>query len=133
MSTTLVIGNRERARLWARSEKGKANNRAYYEQYKTTPKYKYTQARNHALRRGVGWEFDFDTWYQLWLDSGHWEERSPTGYCMCRYGDEGTYSPTNVYIATATKNKQDAWANGKIKQPPIGAKKGKKYGSRETV
>lgn len=79
-----------------------------------SPKGKYTTQRSDAKRRGIKWEFTFDSWFKFWLDSGKWEQRSPTGYCMCRFKDEGPYSVDNVYIDLASNNKKDAWDNNKI-------------------
>lgn len=83
-----------------------------------------------AKKRGIEFKLSFDDWWGIWESSGHWNERGPNGYQMCRNGDEGPYEVGNVYIAHNTKNKKDAWDNGKISTPPIGAKLGKKYPTR---
>ena len=108
------VKNAECKARWAKTPEAKAKKKAYYQKYKLTAKYKYTQARKGALRRGIEWLFTFETWCQVWSDSGHWSRRSPTRYCMCRFGDEGPYSIENVYIAHASQNKRDAYLNGKI-------------------
>lgn len=97
-----------------------------------TPRGRYAHQKSAAQQRQVQWEFAFDTWWEVWQQSGHWEERGVNGYQMCRYGDEGPYSPSNVYIAHNTQNKRDAWDNGKTSPPPVGAKKGKKYGKKNS-
>lgn len=50
--------------------------------------------------------FTFDTWWQVWNESGKWDERGARGgaYVMCRIGDEGPYSPGNVYIGLHEAN-----------------------------
>lgn len=90
----------------------------------------YNQHRRGAKKRGIAFELSFDDWVKIWEESGHLEERGPNGYNMCRFKDEGPYHKDNVYIAHNTQNKRDAWENGKLSHPPIGAKKGKKYPKR---
>lgn len=91
----------------------------YNRWYRHTPKGRYVSAKNHAKRRNIPWKFTFEEWFTVWLDSGHWEERGPNGYCMCRIGDVGAYSKDNVYIASHSINKRDAFFNNKTyKLPP---------------
>lgn len=106
------------------SEESKKKNREWYKKYKLTPKYRFVQAKNAAKQRGISFFFTFEEWLKVWQDSGHWEERGPKGYCMCRKGDEGPYSIDNVYIALHIENKKDAWGNGKISRPPLGVRLG---------
>lgn len=81
--------------------------------YKNSPRYKYNQVRANAIKRGIPWEFSFEEWFDIWQQSGHWEERGPVGYVMCRKGDTGGYNKENVYIATQEQNLADAWTNGR--------------------
>lgn len=78
---------------------------------------KFSRQRYDAEKRGIGWQLSFEEWFGFWQSSGHWEERSATGYVMCRKGDEGPYAIDNIYIAPASVNKSDAWYNNKIKLP----------------
>jgi hypothetical protein len=65
----------------------------------------YISHRNNARHRGVEWGFTLWSWWCVWRDSGHWNDRGPGyGYVMCRRGDVGPYAPHNVYIATAIQN-----------------------------
>lgn len=65
---------------------------------------RYDQQRAHAKRRGIPWEFTFDSWWKIWQDSGKWNERLERKYVMCRTGDIGPYSPSNVRIDTHKNN-----------------------------
>jgi len=78
---------------------------------------KYKSHQRRALRSNIPFEISFDEWLNVWKLSGHYEERSPTGYVMCRKGDMGSYSKDNVFIAHASHNKQDAWFNNKMSTP----------------
>lgn len=80
----------------------------------------YGQYKSHqprALRSNIPFLISFEDWLSVWKDSGHFSERSPTGYVMCRNGDEGPYEKENVYIAHASQNKLDAWYNNKMCTP----------------
>lgn len=67
------------------------------------------QVRN-ARRRGIPWEFTFEAWMKVWLESGKWALRGngrndPSKcYVMARNGDQGAYAPGNVRIATISEN-----------------------------
>jgi hypothetical protein len=60
----------------------------------------YWQQKNNARRRGIPWEFTFDSWWKLWQESGHWEQRGnkPGRYCCGRHGDAGPYNEKNCSI-----------------------------------
>ena len=60
--------------------------------------------KKNASLRSIPWEFTFETWWEMWEKSGKWNERGRGGYMMCRYGDTGPYSPTNVRIDTVQSN-----------------------------
>jgi len=75
-----------------------------------SPMAKFTDQRNSARKRGIGWEMTFADWWRVWQESGRWDERGPgTGYCMARYGDDGPYSVDNVYICTIGQNFADSY------------------------
>lgn len=86
--------------------------KATWRRYSYTPKGKYQCQKRRAKKRNIPWEFTFESWWNLWQESGHWEERKFMGYVMARIGDTGSYSPTNVYITTHSQNMKDAWKNG---------------------
>ncbi|WP_039967909.1 hypothetical protein [Pseudomonas chlororaphis] len=65
----------------------------------------HNQYQNAVIRK-VEWKLKFWEWWQVWVESGKWEERGrgSEGYCMCRVGDEGAYEIGNVYIGTIVHN-----------------------------
>lgn len=87
---------------------------------------KYERQRYNAHYRGIAWEFTYKTWLQWWADTGKLSQRGRKSkeYCMCRIGDKGPYSPSNVFCATNAENNVDAVKNGsntgfKPKSPPF--------------
>lgn len=71
----------------------------------TTPTGAWRGQRNNAKRRGIEWELTLGQWWDIWQQSGHWDERGRgQGYVMCRHGDEGPYAVGNVFIDTAVNN-----------------------------
>jgi len=66
----------------------------------------YSRQRNHANSRGVEWLLSFWEWWNIWRDSGRWDQRGKGvgKYCMCRFGDSGSYEKCNVYIDTVVRN-----------------------------
>lgn len=75
----------------------------------------YGNQMRKAKARGIDWEFTFETWLKWWQDSGKLELRGNTKqkpYKMCRYGDEGPYSPSNTYCGTNRDNVMDMRVRG---------------------
>ena len=101
------------------SEKQKLGKKVTDKIWWNSPKGKYSLHKYSAARRKISWEFTFDTWWKMWEESGQYLNRGggKGKYCMCRYNDEGPYSPNNVYIATTETNKKDAWLNNKLRLP----------------
>jgi len=73
---------------------------------------KYGGQKIKAKRRGVDWQLTFQEWYDWWQATGHYEERGRgrEQYCMCRYGDTGPYSLSNIFCQTSAQNVSDAKA-----------------------
>jgi hypothetical protein len=69
----------------------------------------YTQQKSNVSQRGLEMRLTFEEWKQIWLDSGHWEERGRGArkYCMMRKGDLGHYEVGNVFIGTGAQNVSD--------------------------
>lgn len=69
----------------------------------------YSQ-RNTARERGIEFLLTFDEWLQIWLDSGHLQERGRKcgQYCMARFGDKGPYAIGNVKIILHGENLREA-------------------------
>jgi len=77
---------------------------------------RYSRHRAQAKYRNIPWQFDFDSWYAWWASHGIDRnipnpERGRDRLCMCRHGDEGPYSPGNVYLATHSENTKDSFQN----------------------
>ncbi len=87
--------------------------------WRDTPRGTYTTARVNAVRRGIEWQFTFDTWWALWDKSGHFAQRGRRvgAYCMARLGDCGPYAPYNCVIVLKTLNSQAAAVTAGIVDP----------------
>lgn len=69
----------------------------------------YIQQRRNARSRAIPWEILFSEWWNLWQESGRWDDRGRGfRYVMARYGDSGPYSVENVYICTGAQNTTDS-------------------------
>jgi hypothetical protein len=66
----------------------------------------FIEQKNNARTRGIGWMLTFKEWWNIWQDSGHWEQRGRTKGCwvMGRPGDVGPYAVGNVVICTIKEN-----------------------------
>lgn len=93
----------EYKRQWRKQPHAKAA----HDRYRVSPKGRYAMHKKNAEIRGIPWEFTFETWWAVWEDSGKWAERGRGGYMMCRFGDTGPYSPTNVRIDTVVSNARE--------------------------
>jgi len=68
----------------------------------------YKRHKQSALKRNIGWEFTFDTWWEIWKPYFHLRNNGTNGLCMGRHQDVGPYSPSNVYLTTILGNILDA-------------------------
>jgi hypothetical protein len=87
-----------------------SKNPTYHSTYRASPLGRYKMHKKNAEKKGILWEFTFETWWKMWEESGKWEQRGRTGqgrYQMCRYGDVGPYSPENVRIDTQQENMKE--------------------------
>jgi hypothetical protein len=87
-----------------------------YKNEKSNPRKKYTAQKAHAKEREIDFLLSYDEWWQVWEESGHWENRGRGSqkFCMCRVGDKGGYEIGNVYIATNADNAREAKKVGHI-------------------
>lgn len=69
----------------------------------------YWTHKYNAIGRDLKMELTFEQWYDIWLQSGHWEQRGrgKGKYCMSRIGDKGNYSLGNVFIQSIEQNSKD--------------------------
>lgn len=104
-------------------------------------KARYKQQECQARNRKIEWLFTFETWWKMWEESGHWNERGRKigQYCMARKGDIGPYSPDNVDIVVVSKNTSDArkgkpgpWAGKKMPPEAIEKMRQAKLGHKQS-
>jgi hypothetical protein len=69
--------------------------------------------KQRAIRSGIGFDMTFEEWSNIWVDSGHWEERGVRKgqYVMARTKDQGPYKVGNVRICTVEENRAEQTAN----------------------
>ena len=68
----------------------------------------YNEQKCSARNRGLEFGLTMRQWWDIWQQSGHWNERGRgSGYCMSRVGDRGGYTFGNVYITTCRENVQE--------------------------
>lgn len=112
----------ERERSVARDMRYLARHGCTYKQYMSVrghATHLYNVQRVNAAQRGVEWGFNFWEWWQVWERSGKWRFRGRgQGWVMCRKGDVGPYSVSNVFIAPARHNTSES--NHKKSDMPIG-------------
>lgn len=77
--------------------------------WRLSPKAAYSIQKTNAKARGISWEISFKDWWDIWQQSGKWEQRGtkPEQYCMCRHNDEGPYHVNNVRIDTFSNNAKE--------------------------
>jgi hypothetical protein len=87
--------------------------------YRDTPQGVYVTARVNAGRRGIEWQFTFESWWRLWEKSGKFALRGRRygAYVMARLGDSGPYAPYNCEIVLNTINSQAAAVSAGIVDP----------------
>jgi len=71
---------------------------------------KFKTQRNSAKTRGIEWNLTLLEWWNIWQESGHWEERGIGSgkYVMARECDLGAYSKENVKIITHNENSSES-------------------------
>lgn len=81
---------------------------------------RYRQQERQARHRGIGWEFTFESWHQLWLDSGklHLRGKGSGKFVLGRRGDVGPYSVGNCDVIPFEQNIRDGRARCKVEKPP---------------
>lgn len=64
-------------------------------------KHAFSRARAQAKLRGAEWCLTIDEWFDIWEDSGLWEQRGRVlgTYYMRRIDDEGAWQPSNIEFA----------------------------------
>lgn len=110
------------------------DNNETYRSRELTAKRKYNVHKQGAKRRNVGFLLTFDEWWNIWQQSGHWEERGNKKgcYCMSRYGDIGPYAIGNVFIQTCSQNVADSLNTEINRKKRYEASKGTRVGEKNT-
>ena len=86
--------------------------------YISQAKQKYLVQRWDAInRRGIEFNLTFEQWWDIWQQSGKYEERGRLGhqYVMARFNDTGPYQIGNVKIITHDQNLNETKG---MKRPP---------------
>ena len=78
-----------------------------------TDKEKYWNQKAQARLRGIDFTLTFEQWWDIWQQSGKWEQRGrkKDQYVMSRIGDNGGYTFGNVFIQSNADNNRDAAPN----------------------
>ena len=81
---------------------------------------KFWSQRSKAKHRGIEFHLTFEQWYDIWQQSGKWEQRGcrKGQYVMSRNNDIGPYAMGNVFIQLSGENHKDShignsWNTGK--------------------
>jgi hypothetical protein len=109
---------------------------------KKIAKQRYNEQKYRATNRGIQFDLTFQQWYDIWNQSGKWEQRGckKDHYVMSRIGDIGSYSLGNVFIQLHQLNAKDGQLGKQlssthiqtIKQTMLGNKNGSFKRSPET-
>lgn len=85
--------------------------RSMHKNFHLTPIARYIQHRSNVRREGITWDITLWDWWNIWNDSGKYNERGrgKNGYCMTRKEDKGAYTKDNVYITTISDNLKDGF------------------------
>ena len=67
-------------------------------------KSKYSSQRRTAAKRGIAWQFTYETWLEWWGDDIVNRGRRTGQLVMARFNDTGPYHPDNVKKVTCNEN-----------------------------
>ncbi len=97
-----------------------------------TPKRRYIEQKQSARRRNVDFSINFEDWWEIWEQSGHWDNRGrgKGKYVMSRYNDTGPYEKHNVFIQLCEDNARQG-VSGLIRSLET-RKKMSNYGKNKT-
>jgi len=70
----------------------------------------YNAQRHNAKRRGIGWEFSFESWIEWWGDDLALRGKGKNQLQMQRPHDQGPYSPSNARKGHPVQNSRTAGA-----------------------
>lgn len=86
--------------------------------YKKSPLQKYRRQKQNARTRGIEFNLTLHEWWDLWSESGHWDDMGlgKGKYHMCRICDAGSYEVGNVEIKPHEENSREARLMDKVYQ-----------------
>lgn len=96
----------DRYKRYQKTRKGKRRSKRYAK----SPKGKYAYQKYKAKKRGIEFLLTFEQWLDIWLKSGHMDERGTLHnkhYVMSRHKDKGPYAVGNVEIISHGANVAD--------------------------
>jgi hypothetical protein len=69
-------------------------------------RHQYACQKSKAKHRGIEFHLTYDEWLQLWISSGHLQDRGchKGSYVMSRLKDQGPYAIGNVIIQSKYAN-----------------------------
>lgn len=68
----------------------------------------YNSQKSNAKRRGIEWQFTFESWLKFWGDDIYKRGTGHDKLCMQRFSDSGPYHPDNVRKDYAMQNARTA-------------------------
>ncbi len=73
-------------------------------------RHKYACHKSKAKQRGIAFNLTYEQWWDIWQQSGKWEQRGARKGCyvMSRYNDVGAYEIGNVFIQPHEENRREA-------------------------
>lgn len=69
---------------------------------------KYNAQKSNAAKRGIEWQFTFESWIAFWGDDIAKRGTGHDKLCMQRFHDKGPYHPDNVKKGYALGNRKTA-------------------------
>lgn len=78
----------------------------------------FVSQRNNAKKRGIQWNLTLKEWWDIWQESGKWDQRGRNSgeYVMARYGDTGPYEVGNVKIIQCSDNVREVRYRERLKK-----------------
>ena len=79
---------------------------------------KYSCQKSKAKHRGVEFTLTFEEWWDIWEQSGKWEQRGcrKGQYVMSRYNDTGPYAVGNVFIQSCEDNHKQVQLTDEVRK-----------------
>ena len=94
----------------------------------------YARQKAMAKVREIDWQLTFEEWWNIWEQSGKYEQRGRGRgkYVMSRKGDTGPYAVNNVYIQLHETNNTEAHKGKPQKAEHIAKRVAKQIGVKHS-